>query len=120
MNEFLSHIYNIVGYSIEKYLGKEFNHLSVSFGCTGGRHRSVYCAERLAEYLKQRKNIVVEIDHIEEESWRKLLWVIMLTICKEYKKLKEDKKPKYKCKKYERIWYKKINLANLINFRLSN
>ncbi len=73
MDEFLKNVYNLVNQSIENYQNRGFNNLSVCFGCTGGMHRSVYCAEKLVENLKQRKNIIIEIDHTEEESWKKIL-----------------------------------------------
>lgn len=38
--------------------------LMVSFGCTGGRHRSVYQAERLAAALREA-GFVVELRHLD-------------------------------------------------------
>ena len=42
----------LVSQSVDNYLERKFSHLMVSFGCTGGQHRSVYFAEKLAAYLK--------------------------------------------------------------------
>lgn len=67
MKEFLLHVYSLVGQSVEKYIEREFTHLMVSFGCTGGQHRSVYCAEKLAQHLKDNFNINIIIKHIEQE-----------------------------------------------------
>lgn len=52
--EFLEHVYGIVDPHAETYLRRGFTHLSVGFGCTGGQHRSVYCAEHLVSHLRER------------------------------------------------------------------
>ncbi|HKK59254.1 MAG TPA: RNase adapter RapZ [Salinivirga sp.] len=50
---------------IETYLNKDFNYLSISFGCTGGQHRSVYCAEQTASQLKKKfPDIVIQVNHL--------------------------------------------------------
>jgi aminoglycoside/choline kinase family phosphotransferase len=43
----------LVSQSVNNYLERNFSHLMVNFGCTGGQHRSVYFAEKTAEYLKR-------------------------------------------------------------------
>lgn len=50
---FLSHAYGVVEPHIETFLKRGFTNMMVSFGCTGGQHRSVYCAEHLAEHIKE-------------------------------------------------------------------
>jgi len=60
---FLNDAEKLVGRSVENYLARGFNNLSVYFGCTGGQHRSVYCAETLATMLMKSYpgvNLVVE------------------------------------------------------------
>lgn len=52
--EFLGHVYGIIDPHTETYLRRGFTHLSVGFGCTGGQHRSVYCAEHLASHLREK------------------------------------------------------------------
>ena len=68
MEEFLEPVFQLVDRSVEKYIERKFNHLSVSFGCTGGQHRSVYSAERLAEHLKNKYPVRVVILHREQEN----------------------------------------------------
>ena len=51
---FLDHTQAIVEQSINKYLERHFNHLLVAYGCTGGQHRSVYCANQLAQRLQEK------------------------------------------------------------------
>jgi RNase adaptor protein for sRNA GlmZ degradation len=67
VQEFLDHACALVEQSVKTYLDRKFNHLMVSFGCTGGQHRSVYCAEQLAKYLKSRYDIVISLNHIEQD-----------------------------------------------------
>ena len=57
----------MIDQAVENYLSRNFTNLMVSFGCTGGRHRSVYCAERLANHLRSRKDIKIVLRHIEME-----------------------------------------------------
>ncbi len=65
---FLDHAEAIVAQSVDKYLERHFTHLSVAFGCTGGQHRSVYCAEQLAARLRQRYPTVnVVVTHREQD-----------------------------------------------------
>jgi aminoglycoside/choline kinase family phosphotransferase len=67
VNSFIENSYSMVRQSIEVYTGRGFTHLVVNFGCTGGQHRSVYCAEQLAGKLKGFTNINVELRHREQE-----------------------------------------------------
>ncbi len=66
MQDFLTHAYGIVDYSVEKYLSRDFTHLMVSFGCTGGQHRSVYSAEHLAAHLRDKYGVKVVLEHREQ------------------------------------------------------
>ena len=53
VDQFLDHAKALVAQSIEKYLERRFTSLQVAFGCTGGQHRSVYCAEQLARWISE-------------------------------------------------------------------
>ena len=52
--EFLKSVYALVDAHVERFLQRGFTHMQVAFGCTGGQHRSVYCAEALARHLSSR------------------------------------------------------------------
>ena len=72
MGAYLNNVYRIVGAAVEDYLERSFTHLMVSFGCTGGQHRSVYAADMLAKYLKEKYGVEVLLEHIEQEkkAWK--------------------------------------------------
>ncbi|MFH0999454.1 MAG: RNase adapter RapZ [Bacteroidota bacterium] len=67
---FINHVYAIVSQSVKQYLNRDFTDLMVSFGCTGGQHRSVYNAELLAQKLKENFDILVKIIHLQENNWK--------------------------------------------------
>lgn len=68
MQQFLDHVYSIVDYSVEKYQARGFKNLMVSFGCTGGQHRSVYSAEHLAAHLVEKYGVKVVLTHREQQE----------------------------------------------------
>ncbi|MCK9411399.1 MAG: phosphotransferase [Prolixibacteraceae bacterium] len=63
---FLDPVFNLVDQSVKGYLERKFTHLTVQFGCTGGQHRSVYCAERLAAHLRNNFPVKVVLQHREQ------------------------------------------------------
>lgn len=66
---FLEHVYGVVDPHVGTYRRRGFTSLMVSFGCTGGQHRSVYCAEHLAHHLhKQFPDIRVRLIHREQKT----------------------------------------------------
>lgn len=71
VDNFFNNAFALVEPAVKRYLERGFNNLSVSFGCTGGQHRSVYMAERLAKVLTQIGNINIELNHCESASWPK-------------------------------------------------
>ncbi len=68
---FLEHVYGLVDAHVERFLERGFTHLQVSFGCTGGQHRSAYSAQHLAEHLAARYPVKVHLIHRERgiEQW---------------------------------------------------
>ena len=60
----------LVRQSIEQYQKDVREHLQVAFGCTGGQHRSVYFAERMAERLSGIEGVDVEVCHAARKYWR--------------------------------------------------
>ena len=65
--KFLDHVYELVDTSVSCYIERRFTSLMVSFGCTGGQHRSVYCAQHLAEHVSKKFGIQVELVHREQD-----------------------------------------------------
>lgn len=63
--KFLSNVINIISQSIESYISRGWTDLMINFGCTGGQHRSVYFAEKLAEYIQSKYNIPVKLEHMQ-------------------------------------------------------
>ena len=69
-HEFWRSVSTLVDNQVEEYLRRGFNSFTVSFGCTGGQHRSVYFAERLAAHLKHEyPQVNVRLHHREENHW---------------------------------------------------
>jgi aminoglycoside/choline kinase family phosphotransferase len=68
MPEFLNGAYGIVDISVEDYIKRGFASLCISFGCTGGQHRSVYAADALARHLRNKYHVKVDLHHIEQEA----------------------------------------------------
>lgn len=64
---FLEHCYALVDASVKRYIERGFTNLMVSFGCTGGQHRSVYCAQHMAEHIHKKFGVKVELVHREQD-----------------------------------------------------
>jgi hypothetical protein len=72
MPEFLNSVFDIVDTTVEEYIKRDFESLMVSFGCTGGQHRSVYAADAMARHLKNKFKVKIELNHWvqEEKNWQ--------------------------------------------------
>lgn len=68
VHKFLEHVTYLVDGSVAAYQSRGFKNLMVSFGCTGGQHRSVYLAEQLAKHLRARNGVKVVLHHRELEK----------------------------------------------------
>ncbi len=68
VHQFLASVIALVDASVSTYQDRGFKHLMVSFGCTGGQHRSVYLAEQLAKHLRASDGVEVVVHHREEEQ----------------------------------------------------
>lgn len=68
VHRFLDHVTPLVDASIAAYQSRGFKNLMVSFGCTGGQHRSVYLAEQLANHLRANHGVKVAVKHRELEK----------------------------------------------------
>ena len=62
---FLENVYSLVDTHVKRFIERKFTNMQVCFGCTGGQHRSVYCAERLARHLSDRFDIKITLSHRE-------------------------------------------------------
>jgi aminoglycoside/choline kinase family phosphotransferase len=63
---FLSSVYPLVDFHVQRWIDRGFTDLQISFGCTGGQHRSVYCAQHVAEHLHCKFGIEVHLCHREQ------------------------------------------------------
>jgi RNase adaptor protein for sRNA GlmZ degradation len=68
MPEFLNSVFDVVDISVEDYIKRGFENLSVNFGCTGGQHRSVYAADALARHLKNKFAVKVRVSHLIQDA----------------------------------------------------
>jgi UPF0042 nucleotide-binding protein len=67
---FIEVYFNLLNYLVPYYLKEGKTYLSIAFGCTGGRHRSVVLINRLARYLREKgyKIFVKHRDMNKEET----------------------------------------------------
>ncbi|HMO34099.1 MAG TPA: RNase adapter RapZ [Lacibacter sp.] len=68
MPVFLNSVYNLIDLTVEDYMRRGFSDLQVSFGCTGGQHRSVYAADALARYLRNKYGVKTDVRHLVQDA----------------------------------------------------
>lgn len=71
MPTFIHYAKKMVAISVEDYMERGFEHLQISFGCTGGQHRSVYCTDAMAKMLREQYGVEVDVKHLiqDEKNW---------------------------------------------------
>ena len=67
VSAYLDNVYKLIAHSIGNYQGRNFTDLMIAFGCTGGRHRSVYCANQIQKRILKKFDILTEVRHREQE-----------------------------------------------------
>lgn len=68
IGEFIVNVKALVDMSVDTYLRRGFQSLNVFFGCTGGRHRSVYSAEALAKHIMNKyPDVRIVLYHREQD-----------------------------------------------------
>ncbi len=72
MLPYLNSVFDIVDMTVEEYIKRDFESLQVSFGCTGGQHRSVYASDALARHLRNKFKVKIELKHLvqDEKNWQ--------------------------------------------------
>ncbi|MBB4806663.1 UPF0042 nucleotide-binding protein [Chryseobacterium defluvii] len=68
MPKFLELVKSIVSINIDNYIERGFENLQISFGCTGGQHRSVYCAIKIADFIREKYSGSTEISLHHDEQ----------------------------------------------------
>ena len=63
---FLDSVYRLVDFHVARFKERGFTNMQISFGCTGGRHRSVYCAQHVAEHIHEKFGVEVHLCHREQ------------------------------------------------------
>ena len=63
---FLEHAYELVDAHVKRFMERGFTNMMVCFGCTGGQHRSVYSAQKMAQHINEKFNVKVELVHREQ------------------------------------------------------
>ena len=70
VQKYLENVYGLVDPAVSNYVERGFSNLMVAFGCTGGQHRSLYCANHLAAHLKDKfgDRIRIVLEHREQKK----------------------------------------------------
>ena len=69
VNQYFETVKQLIDIAIKNYTERNFENLSISFGCTGGRHRSVYFAEKMQKHINQIYTVNTKLNHLMENRW---------------------------------------------------
>ena len=69
IHSFMARVRDMITQVVQAYQRRNFTYLSVAFGCTGGQHRSVYCASALARSLERMLGIKVNLQHRDKPEF---------------------------------------------------
>ena len=67
MPDFLNGVFTLTDIAVEDYIKRGFSNLMISFGCTGGQHRSVYAADALARHLRNKFRVNITLNHMVQD-----------------------------------------------------
>jgi aminoglycoside/choline kinase family phosphotransferase len=79
MADYLNSVFDIVDMTVEEYIKRGFESLMISFGCTGGQHRSVYAADAMARHLRNKFKVKIELKHLVQDGKN---WINELPVSK--------------------------------------
>ncbi len=69
VQNFLSLASQLIRQAVDEYTRRGFNSLSIGFGCTGGQHRSVFCAETItSQFCNLYPNVQFRLRHYNLEN----------------------------------------------------
>jgi UPF0042 nucleotide-binding protein len=63
LRELYARLHGLLDFLLAQYVAEGRTHLVIAIGCTGGRHRSVAIAERLAERYRDQEHLDVAVAH---------------------------------------------------------
>ncbi len=66
-SEFYDRLFPLLDFLLPAYVTEGKTHLTIAIGCTGGRHRSLTVAERIAEHLAGHDDVSLRIVHRDVE-----------------------------------------------------
>jgi UPF0042 nucleotide-binding protein len=65
--EFYARLFPLLDFVLPAYVTEGKSHLTIGIGCTGGRHRSLTVANRIAEHLSEHEDISLRVVHRDVE-----------------------------------------------------